>query len=137
MQAAASAANTKEVPISLWYKTDLIRYSIGGERDVLLIVPEQSCSHASDMAVARRPGHLTQEDKQKLLSQGVSPTGQDEVAILKARYKLDRKKTIVGVKSGQQSREGVLKSIEHFLSTTQKDGGMAFTVQLATYTLII
>ena len=120
-QLQAEADNREMLPSRLWYKTGTTNYGIGGDRDVLLIASD--LPHHQSEAVARRPGQLTEEDKQKLLNQGVSPYGQDEAAIVKARYELDRGCKIVGVMSGQLSREEVLKSIRHSLTTTQNDGG--------------
>ena len=111
------------MPGSLWYETKTTDYGIGGGRDILIIAPDQPLHNPE--AVARRPGQLTKEDKQKL-SQGVSPEGQDEVAIVKARYQLDKINRIVGVKSGQLSREEVMESIRHLLTTTKNDGGIYY-----------
>ena len=110
------------MPGRLWYETGTTAYGISGGRDVLIIAPAQPIHNPE--AVARRPGQLTEEDKQTLLSQGVSPEGQDEVAIVKARCQLDKWYRIVGVKSGQLSREEVMKSIRQLLTTTKSDGGI-------------
>ena len=60
-------------------------YSVGGGRDILILAPDLSLPHPE--AVARRPGQLTQEDKLKLLSQGVFPVPHNELDIIKARYR--------------------------------------------------
>ena len=74
--------------------------------------------------MARRPGQLTEEDKLKLQSQGLPPDCNDELTIIKARYKLTQKCEIFAVKIGQSlSREEVIGSIAHLLNTTQNDGG--------------
>ena len=108
-------------PGRLWCETGTTCYSVLGGRDALIIAPALPL-HNSE-AVARRPGQLTEEDKQTLLSQGVSPEGQDDLAIVKARCQLDKEIRIVGVKSGQLSREEVMESISHVLTTTKNDGG--------------
>jgi hypothetical protein len=72
--------------------------------------------------VARRPGQLTEEDKLKLLNQGVFPESNNELDIVKARYRLARDCSIVEVKSGSSYKE-VLGSIEYVLNTTENDGG--------------
>ena len=59
------------MPQRLWRSTGTIKYNAGGGRDVLIIAPDQPLHNPE--AVARRPGQLTEEDKQTLLSQGVSP----------------------------------------------------------------
>lgn len=117
------------MPGSLWYSTRRIRYSIGGERDVLVIAADQTSSHPE--AEARKPGKLTEEDKRMLQSQGVHPDCQDELAILKSRYRLDKKKNLVGIRSEAPMNRGeVMKCIQYFLSTTQKDGGRISTTHI-------
>ena len=73
----------------------------------------------------RRPGQLTQEDKLKLLSQGVPPNlCKNELDIIKARYEQDKRDKMVEVKSRQLlSRKEVVENIAHLLNTTQNDGG--------------
>ena len=110
------------VPATLWYKTGVVDYSVCGGRDVLIIFSDLLLPHPE--AVARRPGQLTKEDKLKLLIQGVPPDCQDDLDIVTARYKLDKRCKIVGVKSGSsQSRGEVMKSIGQLLTTTKNDGG--------------
>ena len=73
--------------------------------------------------MARRPGQLTQEDKLKLLNQGLPPEAQKELDIIKARYKKDKDCSIVEFKSGKSvSYKEVLGNIEHLLNTTKNDG---------------
>ena len=116
-----SAASNK-VPSNLWYSTITTEYEVGGGRDVLIIAPDLPLPHPE--AVERRPGQLTEEDKLKLQSQRVPTDCHNELDIIKARYELDKDCKIVEIKSGQSlSREEVIKSITHFLSTTQNDGG--------------
>ena len=83
--------------------------------------------------MARRPGQLTQEDKLKLLSQGVLPEAQNELNIITARYTLAKTCSIVEVKSGGSvSYKEVLGSIEHILNTIENDGGK-FLITLYKY----
>ena len=106
----------------LWRKTAIIRYSAAGRRDVLVLAPDLSLPHPE--AVARRPGQLTQEDKLKVLRQGVLSESDNELDIIKARYRQDKDCSIVEVKSGRSvSYKEVLGSIEHVLNTTENDGG--------------
>ena len=110
------------VPTTPWYKTGIVDYSVCGGRDILIIFSDSPLPHPE--VVARRPGQLTKEDKLKLLIQGVPPDCQDDLDIITARYKLDKRCKIVGVKSGTSlSREEVMKSIGQLLSTTKNDGG--------------
>ena len=98
-------------------------YQVRGGRDVLIISGDLP-PHQPE-AVARRPGQLTEEDKQKLLRQGVTGDYQDEADIVRARYKLEKKCNMVDVQSGHSlSREEVSKSIAHLFNTTKNDGGM-------------
>ena len=109
------------MPGRLWRSTGTTAYGIGGGRDVLIIASDQPLHNPE--VVARRPGQLTEEDKQTLLSQGVSPEGQDDLAVVKARCEVDKEIRVVGVKSGQLSREEVMESIRQLLTTTKNDGG--------------
>jgi hypothetical protein len=103
-----------------------MRYNAAGGRDILILAPDLSLPHPE--AVARRPGQLTEEDKLKLQSQGVPSNFQDELDIIKARYKLAKYCSIVEVKSGGSvSYKEVLRSIEHVLNITKNDGGKLLT----------
>ena len=94
-----------------------------GSRDVLILAPDLSLLHPE--AVARRHGQLTEEDKLKLQSQGLPLNCQDELAIIRARWDLDKSCKIVEVKSGRQSfsQDEVIENIAHLLNNTQNDGG--------------
>ena len=111
-----------EVPGILWRETVIIRYSAAGGRDVLILAPDLSLPHHE--AVARRPGQLMDEDKLKLPRQGVFPESDNELDIIKARYRLAKNCSIVEVKS--ISYKDVMGSIEHLLNTTENDGGKFF-----------
>ena len=111
------------MPGRLWYETGTMVYGVHGGRDVLIIAPDQPLHNPE--AVARRPGQLTEEDKQTLLSQGVSPEGQDEQAVVRARCEVDKRYRVVEVKSGQLSQEEVMESIRQLFTTTKNDGGMS------------
>ena len=104
-------------------------YSVGGGRDVLILAPDLSLPHPE--AVARRPGKLTVGDKLKLLSQGVIPETDNELDIIKARYRLAKNCSIVEVKSGRSvSYKEVLGSIRHVFNTTENDGGKLVCILL-------
>ena len=111
------------VSAALWYERDTTtKYSVGGGRDVLLI--DSDLSHPHPETVMRRPGQLTIEDKQKLRSQGVIFESQSDLAIVKAKHQLDKRITIVEVKSGELlSCEEVIKRVSLLLNTTKNDGG--------------
>ena len=110
---------TVEVPSSLWSRTGTTDYGAGGGRDVLILAPDLSLPHPE--AVARRPGQLT---KLKLQRQGVPPDYQSELEIMKARYKLDKKKKVVRVESEKLMQEKVMEYIARLLITTHNDGGI-------------
>jgi hypothetical protein len=110
----------------LWRETAIVRYNAAGGRDVLILAPDLSLPHAE--AVARRPGHLTEEDKLNLLRQGVLSESDNELDIIKDRYRLAKRCSIVEVKSGGSiSYKEVLGSIEHVFNTTENDGGKFLT----------
>ena len=74
--------------------------------------------------MARRPGQLTEEDKLKLQRQGMLSKPQQELGIIKFRYKFDKNCTIVEVKSGHSvSCKEVTENIGDLLNTTENDGG--------------
>ena len=106
----------------MWRETAITRYNAAGGRDVLILAPDLSLPHP-EAVVARRPGQLTQEDKLKLLNQGVIPESDNQLdtCIIKDRYKLDKNCSVVEVKSGQSvSYKEVLGSIEHVLNIPQR-----------------
>ena len=108
----------------MWRETAITRYNAAGGRDVLILAPDLSLPHPE--AVARRPGQLTEEDKLKLVNQGVinESDHQLDTCIIKARYGLTKHCLIVEVKSGDSiSYQDVLGSIEYLLNTTENDGG--------------
>ena len=113
----------------MWCETAIIRYNAIGGRDVLILAPDLSLPHPE--AVAKRPGQLTEKDKLKLLSQGVIPESDNELDIVKARYRFAKDYSIVEFKSGRSiSYKEVLGSIEHVLSTTENDGGKFLTYSI-------
>ena len=117
------ATGTNELVLErLWHRTGTTRFGVGGGRDVLIISADLP-PHQPE-AVARRPGQLTEEDKQKLLSQGVTSDCQSEVDIVRARYGLDKSCKIVDVMSEHSLAQDVSKSIKNLLNTTKNDGGM-------------
>ena len=87
----------------------------------------------------RQSSKLTAEGKQTLQHQGVSPDCQDELAIVTARYGLDKRFKIVAVKSGKVSRDEVMEYIRYLLTTTKNDGGriMVQTTLLVHLSMIV
>ena len=103
-------------------------YNSGGGRDVLILATDLSLPHPE--AVARRPGQLTEEDKLKLQSQGLPPHFQNELAIILARCKLDRRLQVVKIKSDTISQKEATENIQHILMTTKNKGGKAIILLL-------
>ena len=99
-----------------------MRFNAAGGRDVLIIAPDLSLPHPE--AVARRPGQLTEEDKLTLQSQGLPPDCQNELAIIEARCKLDKRLEIAGIV--KISRGDIIEYILHLLTTTKNNGGKQF-----------
>ena len=95
-----------------------------GVRDVLIIASDLPLPNNPE-AVPRRPAQLTKEDQQKLKSQGVPSDCQDESAIIKARYELNKR---FRVKTSETNKplfwEDVMKDITKLLNHTKNDGGM-------------
>ena len=126
-----ATSDNSEVPSGLWHTTTTIVYNAAGLRDVLIVAPDLSLPHPE--VVARRPGQLTEEDKLKLRSQGLPTDCDDELMIVRAKWKLDKRYKILDVHSGQSlSRKEIMERITHLLCTTQNDGGkiLNLTVQL-------
>ena len=112
------------MPSRLWHKTATTAYNAAGGRDVLILAPYPSLPHPE--AVARRPGRLTEKDKLKLQSQGLPPDCYNELAIILARCKLDRRLQVVRIKSKTVSKLEAMEDILHLLMTTQNKGGKVF-----------
>jgi hypothetical protein len=93
----------------LWRETAITRYGTAGGRDVLILAPDLSLPHPE--AVARRPGQLTEEDKLKLLRQGVFPESDNELDTIRA-IDTDLPKAIQLLKSSQGSQYHIKKSWE-------------------------
>ena len=105
-----------------------IEYAAGGNRDVLFIVSEDDLAHPD--VVQRRPAiELTQEVREKLEDQGITKEDQgDDLTIMKARYSLDKKRTVHGVEVSQPggeklTKESVLKHITTLMNNHDDKGG--------------
>ena len=110
-------------------------YGATGVRDVLLIVSEDDLSHPD--VVPRRPAiELTQQLREKTENQGIARDQQaDDLTIMKARYSLQKGRTVVGVeKSGPSgvlggkkvTRESVLKHITTLMDNSA--GGKDYNI---------
>ena len=97
-------------------------YESYGARDVLILVSSES--EGGDV-VARKNGKLTQQDKQRLASEGIpEDCWEDDAVIMKIRYLKDKKYKSVNVEQCDQTRmQCVLEKITSFLNNTTMPGG--------------
>ena len=101
-------------------------YGAYGPRDVLMIVSNEL--ENEDM-VPRREGTLTQEDKDRLSSEGIPPEcWYDDAKLMEMRYlKSERFWSLSVEDDSSVKREHVISRITAFFNITTKPGGM-FTV---------
>jgi hypothetical protein len=110
-----------------------VTYGAAGPRDVLLIVSEggdESPLPSHPDVVRRRPAiELTEEVRGKLENQGIPRQHQhDELAIIRARYELDKNRVFHGVEMTQPggerlTRERVLKQIAILMNNHDNSRG--------------
>ena len=105
-----------------------VTYGAVGHREVLIIVSEDSLPEPD--VVRRRPAiELTEEVRGKLENQGIPREDQcDDLSIVKARYGLDKERTLIGVEIGQPggvglTRESVFKQIATLMNNNTTNGG--------------
>ena len=105
-----------------------VRYGAAGKRDVLLIVPDNDLSHPD--VVPRRPAiELTKQLREKLENQGLArDQQQDDLAIMKARYGLDKDRQVQEVLTSEPggervTRERVLKHITSYINNHEDRAG--------------
>lgn len=123
----ATATSTSEVAGREveWYGSGSLEYSAQGGRDVLII--ESDLLLPDSEVVSRRTAHLTDDDRQKLKSQGVSSDDLHEASIIRARYECDKRRTLFRVLRSepdhQLRRQKVYDSITELFRRTKNDGG--------------
>ena len=112
-----------------WYGSGSLEYSAQGGRDVLII--EADLPLPDPQVVSRRTAHLTDDDRQKLKSQGISSDDLHEASIIRARYEYDKRRTLFRVlrseSDHQLRRQEVYESITELFRRTKNDGGKQFT----------
>ena len=112
-----------------WYETGSLKYSAQGGRDVLII--ESDLPLSDPEVISRRPGDLTDANRQKLKSQGVSSDELHEASIIRARYEYDKRRTLFRVLRSEPDHQlkwqEVFKSITKLFESTKNDGGKQFT----------
>ena len=98
-------------------------YGAKGPRDVLIISNETA--EGPDV-VQRKKGCLTQEDKDRLISQGIPPDcWEDDVKMMEARYSKEKRFSVVSIER-DTTAEHILSTIDTLLKNTKKPGGKKF-----------
>ncbi len=113
--------------ISPTWSTHNGKYAYGAIGKLEVIVITSNPTTQDDDVVPRRPGReLTDDDRRKLEHQGVPrDSHHDDLSIMKARFSLDKDKTIAEVlrDDGSLSCEQVTKKITLLLNNTDTSGG--------------
>ena len=105
-----------------------VAYGAAGHRDVLIIVSEDGLPEP-DVVRRGKAIELTEEVRRKLENQGIPREDQcDDLSIVKARYGLDKRRTLIGVEIGQPggeglTRESVFKHITTLMNNYDSNGG--------------
>ena len=97
-------------------------YGSYGDRDVLILV---SAAPEGDDVIERKNGELTQQDKQRLTSEGIlEDCWEDDARLTKKRYLKDNKYNSVNVEDcHQMKKQYVLEKIISLLNNTTMPGG--------------
>ena len=99
----------------------------GGNRDVLIIFSDGNSGTQSPDVVPRCEIETTEEDRRKLINQGIPPECSDDLSIIRARIGLDSSLDLVKelrAEPGKElSRSYILEQVEDFLKTCKKPGG--------------
>lgn len=105
-------------------------YYAGGDRDVLLIASHGPLPTPSPAVVPRCEVRVAELDCRKLVNQGVELAPdlfQDDLAIIRARIKLDKSLELVGEEISSPgnilSKNHVVQRIENVFKATCKSGG--------------
>ena len=98
------------------------KYGACGSRDVLILVSRES--EGPDI-VPRKNGELTQEDKDRLTSEGIPPEcWEDDVKLMEARYLKDSDFPSVTIENiPHMKKEHALDKISTLLNNTTQLGG--------------
>ena len=115
----------------------------GGDRDLIIIASFGEAAARIAGVVPRSPHELTEEDKRRMVDQGLSPEEcTDDISILQARLRLDKKHEMVEMLVNEGTREltrgHILERLESQFKATEKAGGdsniniIQFVIQLTT-----
>ena len=114
---------TAEYPEQSEYTLQGIKhYASYGARDVLILV---STTPEGGDVTARKNGELTQQDKERLISEGIpEDCWEDDAMIMKERYLKDSTHKSVNVEDcHQMKRQYVLEKITSLLINSTMPGG--------------
>ena len=131
-------AKVQSKPVPHWEE----RYgelTTSGDRDVITIASFGEAAVRITGAVPHSPHEPTEEDKRRMVDQGLSPVEYtDDISILQARLRLDKRLEVVEMlvsDSGREmSRGHILERLESQFKETEKAGGeleLQFVIQLA------
>ena len=125
-------AKVQSKPVPHWedWKGQL---TAGGDRDVIIVASFGEAAARIGGAVPRSPHEPTEEDKRRMVDQGLSPEEcTDDISILQARLRLDKESEVVEMLASEGTRElsrgYILERIESQLKATEKAGGESITI---------
>jgi len=96
----------------------------GGNRDALIINSVGTPGSRNSDVVPRCEIILSEEDRRKLVNQGIPPECSDDLSIIRARIGLDSKIELIKVLVSEElSRSYVIQQITDFLKSAKKSGG--------------
>ena len=129
---------TSDESVEWSVRSGKITYGAGGPRDVLIIVSEGDVSPHPDVVRRRAAIELTEEVRGKLENQGIPRhLQQDDLALVKARYGLDKRCTLHSVEMSQPggerlTRDRVLKQIAVLMNNydVRRGGGKSTIVDV-------
>ena len=99
-----------------------------GDRDVIIVASFGEAAARIDGVVPRSPHEPTEEDKRRMVDQGLSPEEcTDDISILQAGLRLNKRLEVVEMLVSEGTREmtrgHILERLESQLKATEKAGG--------------
>ena len=108
-----------------WRDDPEVSHGAGGERDVLVLVSNESTADNPDIVPRRSRGPLTEEERMKLEEQGIHRDLQHtDLSIMTSRITLDERCKVVKMLPNQEMNcLRVKKGLANLLNNTHKEGG--------------